>query len=46
MEKTIDELLQAPYWIVDILPEQVPVQMDQVDPIFGRDFDVEKEIKK
>ena len=24
MEKTIDELLQAPYWIVDILPEQVP----------------------
>ena len=28
------------------LPEQVPVQMDQVDPIFGRDFDVEKEIKK
>ena len=24
MKKTIDELLQAPYWIVDILPEQVP----------------------
>lgn len=24
MKRTIDELLQAPYWIVDILPEQVP----------------------
>ena len=24
MEKTVDELLQAPYWIIDILPEQVP----------------------
>lgn len=24
MKKTIDELLEAPYWIVDILPEQVP----------------------
>ena len=24
MKKTIDELLQTPYWIVDILPEQVP----------------------
>ena len=24
MKKTIDELLQAPYWIVDILPKQVP----------------------
>ena len=28
------------------LPDQVTVPMDQVDPIFGRDFDVEKEIKK
>ena len=24
MEKTIDELLQLPCWIIDILPEQVP----------------------
>ena len=24
MKKTIDELLQAPYWIIDIFPEQVP----------------------
>ena len=24
MKKTIDELLQTPYWIVDILPKQVP----------------------
>lgn len=24
MEKTIEELLQAPCWIIDILPEQVP----------------------
>ncbi|MBR5701304.1 MAG: hypothetical protein IKX47_02465 [Oscillospiraceae bacterium] len=24
MKKTIDELLRASYWIVDILPEQVP----------------------
>ena len=24
MEKTIDELLQTPYWIIDILPQQVP----------------------
>ena len=24
MKKTIDELLRAPYWIIDILPEQVP----------------------
>ena len=24
MEKTIDELLQSPCWIIDILPEQVP----------------------
>ncbi|MBQ3327480.1 MAG: hypothetical protein IJG86_06930, partial [Clostridia bacterium] len=28
------------------LPENVPVSMDQIDPIFGRDFDVEKEIQK
>ena len=24
MQKTIDDLLQLPYWIIDILPEQVP----------------------
>ena len=24
MKKTIDELLQSPYWVIDILPEQVP----------------------
>ena len=24
MKKTIEELLQAPYWIIDILPAQVP----------------------
>ena len=24
LKKTIDELIQEPYWIIDILPEQVP----------------------
>lgn len=24
MKKTVDELLQTPYWIIDILPVQVP----------------------
>ena len=24
MSKTIEELLNAPYWIIDILPKQVP----------------------
>ena len=24
MKKTIDELLRGPYWIIDILPQQVP----------------------
>ena len=24
MKKTIEELLQSPYWIIDILPAQVP----------------------
>ena len=24
MRKTIEELLEAPYWVADILPEQVP----------------------
>ena len=26
MTMTIDELLQTPYWIVDILPKQVPME--------------------
>lgn len=26
MKKMIDELLQTPYWIVDILPKQVPME--------------------
>ncbi len=26
MGKTIDELLQTPYWVIDILPQQVPVK--------------------
>ena len=24
MTRTVEELLQAPYWIIDILPRQVP----------------------
>ena len=24
MSKTIDELLETPYWVIDILPQQVP----------------------
>ena len=24
MKKTVEELLQCPYWIIDILPSQVP----------------------
>ncbi len=36
MKKTIDELLQTPYWIVDILPEQVPENAD------GQYFSVER----
>ena len=24
MQKTVEELLQCPYWIIDILPSQVP----------------------
>ena len=24
MKKTVDELLQCPYWVIDILPSQVP----------------------
>jgi len=29
MKKSIEELLDAPYWIVDILPKQVPMKMIQ-----------------
>ena len=36
MRKTIEELLQAPYWIVDILPAQVPADSP------GQYFAVEK----
>lgn len=36
MKKTIEELLQSPYWIVDILPKQVP------EDSAGQYFAVEK----
>jgi hypothetical protein len=36
MKKTIEELLQCPYWIVDILPSQVPIDSP------GQYFAVEK----
>ena len=36
MRKTIEDLLQAPYWIVDILPAQVPTDSP------GQYFAVEK----
>jgi GNAT superfamily N-acetyltransferase len=36
MEKTVEELLNTPYWIVDILPEQVPADCN------GQYFKVEK----
>ena len=36
MKKTIDELLNTPYWIVDILPSQVPADSP------GQYFTVEK----
>ena len=36
MKKTIEELLQCPYWIIDILPSQVPKDSP------GRYFVVEK----
>lgn len=36
MKKTIEELLQTPYWIVDILPSQVPKDSP------GQYFTVEK----
>lgn len=36
MRKTIEELLQTPYWIIDILPKQVPAYSP------GQYFTVEK----
>ena len=36
MKRTIDELLQIQYWIIDILPEQVP------EDSTGQYFSVEK----
>ena len=36
MKKTVEELLQCPYWIVDILPSQVPADSP------GQYFAVEK----
>ena len=36
MKKTVEELLQCPYWIIDILPSQVPADSP------GQYFAVEK----
>ena len=36
MQKTVEELLQCPYWIIDILPSQVPEDSP------GQYFSVEK----
>ena len=36
MKKTVEELLNTPYWIIDILPEQVPADCN------GQYFKVEK----
>lgn len=36
MGKTIDELLQAPYWVIDFLPRQVPKDSP------GQFFDIEE----
>ena len=44
-----NDLLRSVLGVEDVesrIRYQVPVPMDQVDPIFGRDFDVEKEIRK
>ena len=49
MKKTIEELLESPYWIVDILPAQVPAespgQYFAVEAYFLRERQVE-EIKR
>ena len=39
MQKVIDDLLQLPYWIIDILPEQVPKDG------LGQYFAVEKRLQ-
>ena len=36
MKRTVEELLQCPYWIIDILPSQVPAGSP------GQYFTVEK----
>ena len=36
MEKSVEELLQSPYWVIDILPKQVPAHSP------GQFFAVEK----
>ena len=36
MKKTIEELLQSQYWIIDILPEQVPKENE------GQFFEIER----
>ena len=38
--KTVDELLQTPYWIIDILPKQVPANSP------GKYFSVEKYLRE
>ena len=40
MRKTVEELLQTPYWIVDILPAQVPADSA------GQYFAVEKYLRQ
>ena len=49
MKKTIEELLQCPYWIIDILPSQVPKdspgQYFAVEKVFLQDDRIE-EIKQ
>ena len=49
MKKTIEELLQFPYWIIDILPSQVPKdspgQYFAVEKVFLQDDRIE-EIKQ
>ncbi len=46
MRKTVEELLQCPYWIIDILPSQVPKdspgQYFAVEKYFLQDDRIEK----
>ena len=39
MDEKIDMLLQSPYWVIDILPEQVPKNSP------GQYFEIEKYLK-